>query len=309
MARNRLQSALLIAAMTALVAACVWSLWGAGGIPWAIAGVVLALLFAPRIPIRLVLAMYRARVLDPARFPELHRIERELARRAGLPAVPALFWVPSAVPNAFAVGTANRAVIALSDGLLRGLDRRELVGVLAHETSHVANNDLAVMTFADLLSRISALLSHVGVLLGVMNLFLAVAGRQAVPWLAVFLLVLAPVAISLLQLALSRAREFDADRRAAELTLDPRGLASALRKMARFEAWAWHRLLLPGQRSPNPSLLRSHPPTAERIRRLLALPTGQAPHRLAPAGGAAELPAGYRRIERRPRWRWPGVWY
>jgi heat shock protein HtpX len=112
--------------------------------------------------------------------------------------------------------------------------------------------------------------------------------------------------VSLLQLALSRAREYDADLDAAGLTGDPRGLASALARLERRQGRYWEEILLPGRRMPDPSLLRTHPPTAERIRRLLAL--------LEPAEPAAAMPSAVTIPIRRPapaapRWHWPGVWY
>ena len=134
------------------------------------------------------------------------------------------------------------------------------------------------------------------------------AGRTNPPARSATVLILAPTIGSLLQLALSRAREFDADLKAATLTRDPAGLASALRKLDRYQGAFWEEIVLPGRRMPEPSLLRTHPPTAERIERLLSLygaatlpvsAIGPLRHHL-PAGPAYGGP---------PRYRWPGFWY
>lgn len=306
--RNFAQSAALILAMALLAAACAWTIWGPAGILWAFVGMALALLLAPSAPPRLVLALYRARPIDRAAFPELHAVLAELAGRAGLPAVPRPYYVASAVPNAFAVGNRRAAAIALSDGLLRSLGRRELAAVLAHEISHIRSNDLWIMGLADMLSRVTVLFSYLGIFLLVLNLPLLMAGGATVPWLLVALLLLAPNLMSLLQLALSRAREFDADLGAVELAGDPAGLASALAKLERLQGRAWEAILLPGRRVPDPSVLRSHPETAERVRRLVELARAEPP----PRERAAEplvLPPGFEVVRRAPRRRWPGIWY
>jgi Zn-dependent protease with chaperone function len=130
--------------------------------------------------------------------------------------------------NAFAVGRPDDAVIALTDGLLRNLTLRELAGVLAHETSHIRNHDLWLMGLADLDSRLTRLMTLVGLLLMILALPLWWAGVTNLPWLVIPLLVLAPQLTTLFERALSRARELDADLDAAGLTGDPAGLASAL---------------------------------------------------------------------------------
>lgn len=197
----------------------------------------------------------------------------------------------------------------LSPRMILSLYRaRELAGVLAHELSHVRNNDLWIMNLADAISRLTMVMSYVGMILLLVSLPLALIGLATVPWLLVLLLAFSPTIAALLQLALSRAREFDADLDAAGLTRDLAGLASALRKLELAQGGGlWERILLPGRRVPDPSLLRSHPPIEERIRRLHALQAPGAPPDYAER--PPEIPGELVRILRRPRYRLPGIWY
>ncbi len=308
--RNLLHSALLILGMAAILGVCAYALWGGEGVLWALAGGALAFAFSPGIPPEWVMRMYRAVPMRPRDFPELFELVTLLTRRAELPTVPRLYWVGSPILNAFAVGRPEHAAIAVTDGLLRTLTMRELAGVLAHEISHIRNNDLWIMQLADTMSRFTSLLSYFGQLLLLFNLPLLLTGRAVVPWVAVLVLIFAPTLMALLQLALSRAREFDADLDAAGLTGDPAGLASALEKLERYQGRFWEEILLPGRRIPEPSLLRTHPPTEERIRRLLSLYEAR-----PDTGGEIHLPSRLRLPDHfgaalgPPRYRWPGIWY
>lgn len=304
--RNLAQSVLLLAGMIALMALCMGLVFGAEAVVWGMIGWGLALLFAPGVSPRLVLGLYRARRLGPDDFPEGFAVLRRLAARAGLPHVPALYYVPSATINAFTLGSRRDAAIAVTDGMLRALTLRELAGVLAHEISHVRNNDLWIMNLADSISRLTGLMAFAGVLIGIFALPLWLVGAAPFPLPLILVLMLAPTAGSLLQLALSRAREYDADLDAAGLTGDPVGLASALEKLERLQMGPWERILFPGRRMPDPSLLRTHPSTDERIRRLLALYAPPAEH--APAT-PVRLVRGYPAVAARPRWRATGLWY
>jgi len=307
-ARNLLQSALLILGMAAIAGACAWTLWGGAGLIWAVALVALVLVLSPSLPSALVLSLYRARPVARAEFPDGYAILDELAGRAALPTTPVLYYIASSTMNAFAVGSRRRAAIAVSDGLLRAMSRREIAGVLAHEISHVAANDLWIMNLADTMSRLTGWLSYFGMILLIVSLPLWLAGGTGIPWLLVLLLMAAPTLMSLLQLALSRSREYDADLGAAELTGDPIGLAAALEKLERRQGRFWEEILFPGRRIPDPSLLRTHPPTAERVRRLLHLAGPGARPPPAPPPGYA-IPVAWRHVSAPPRWRWPGMWY
>ena len=305
-ARNLLHSVLLVGGMAAIVALCAWTIWGGAGLVWAFVAVALGLALVPALPASLILSLYRAVPLKREALPALHAVLDELSRRAGLDRPPALYYLPSATLNAFTVGRRNDAAITVTDGLVRRLDLRDISAVLAHELSHVKNNDLWLMTLADSMSRFTSLASYFGLLLVLVNLPLALAGAAAVSWLLVALLVFAPTIMSLFQLALSRAREYDADLDAAGLTGDPEGLAAALQKLERYQGRFWEEIVLPGRRIPEPSLLRTHPPTAERVRRLRALAPARPPRSL-PARLA--LPRTLPAITPPPRFRWPGVWY
>ncbi|MDH3473289.1 MAG: zinc metalloprotease HtpX [Rhodospirillales bacterium] len=305
---NLLQSVVLLGGMAGLLALCAWPLVGFGGLLWILAGAALGLALSPRVSPRLLLAMYRARPLTPANFPEGFAVLRELSRRAELARVPRFYYIPSSLLNAFYVGQGEAASIAVTDGLLRTLEPREVVAVLAHELSHIRNNDLWIMTLADTISRLTVFMSYAGIFLLVFGLPIMLLQGEPVPWLLILLLILAPTLITLLQLALSRAREYDADLDAAGLTGDPLGLASALEKLEFYQGRLWERILLPGRRLPDPSLLRSHPPTAERVKRLLELRV-PGPGEGLRHGGPLDLPGHLVRVQRPPRMHLPGTWF
>lgn len=265
---NLLQSVLIIGAMAAIAWVVVSDIAGPELTIAIVGGSVLGLLFAPRLPKRILLSAYNARRLTGRDFPDGMAMLAELSRRAGLPRVPALYYVPSELPNAFAMGTPEDSVICITDNLIRRLSRRELAGVLAHEVTHIANRDLWIMGVADAMSRAVSLASWLGQLILLLNLPLILAGMAYVPWHVPLVLIFSPTIMALMQLALSRTREYDADRGAVELTGDPEGLASALLKLDRLVGRFWEDMFLPGRRIPEPSLLRTHPPTEDRVRRL-----------------------------------------
>jgi heat shock protein HtpX len=277
--------------------------------------VVVLYLTNPAASPRLVALLYPGRVLHPSEAPRHYAVLGELARRAGLPRMPRLYYIPSAVMNAFATGGRDDALIAVSDGLLRRLDLRELTGVLAHETGHIANGDLRVMAFADLVSRIAGVFSLAGQILLFLSLPALLLGAVDVPWLAILILLAAPTLSALVQLALSRNREYEADRSAAELTGDPAGLAAALDKLERVQGRFWEQILMPGRRVPAPSLLRTHPETGERIARLMDLVPRRLPAVAGPLGGdgsglfEALLDGRVRPPTRPPRRHLIGLWY
>lgn len=303
--RNLAQSIILLAGLGGLMAASGWLFAGLDGIIGAVVAATAAILLNPAVAPQMVLHLYGAQTLSPYEVPELHELTAALARRAGLPALPMLYYVPSPVLNAFAVGTPRQAAIAVTDGLLRRLSLRELAGVLAHEISHIRNNDLWIMGLADTISRLTIAMSYGGMLLVLLNFPLIMLGQATVSWFLILLLVSAPTLAALLQLALSRTREFDADLDAAGFTGDPAGLASALAKLENQGAGTWERILLPGRRVPDPSLLRTHPDTEERIRRLLEL---RAPDIGWPQVRPLVLPPSFRPPSP-ARGRWPGMWY
>lgn len=307
--RNLLHSAVLIAGMALIVSVSAWALWGAEGLLWSLAGAALAMALSPTIPPSLVLSAYGARLLSRYSAPRLYVALEELSRRAGLPNVPKLYLLPQPNLNAFAVGNQHAAAIAISRDMLQHLNFGELVGVLAHEVSHVANNDLWVMNLADAMSRITTWMSYLGMILLIANLPLIAMGALVVPWPLVLVLLFAPLIINLLQLALSRTREYDADLEAVKLVGEPDGLASALAKLDLWQGRAWEGILFPGRSRSEPSLLRTHPPTEERIRRLMQLKVRPQPCGLPhPAGGTTRPPYRLARFGT-PHQRWPDVWH
>ena len=300
---NRLQTALLVLTLPGIAAVAGSLLLGDGGLWLALAAAGFTLLLEPAAASGLTLRLYGARPLHPDEAPDLWAVLRELAARAGLPTVPVPHYVPSGVVNAFATGSKHHAAIALTDGLLRSLTPRELTGVLGHEIAHIANEDLRVMGLADSISRLTHLLALLGQLAIVLSLPALLLGVTEVNWPALLLLAVAPQLALLAQLGLSRVREFDADRLAAELTGDPHGLASALAKIERVSR-SWRAWLLPGWGNPEPSWLRTHPATAERIERLLEL----APPPAMPPFPSARFVPEVTVSPRPPRWRTGGLW-
>ena len=294
---NRLQTALLVLTLLGIAAVAGSLLLGDGGLWLALAAAGFTLLLEPAAASGLTLRLYGARPLYPDEAPDLWAVLRELAARAGLPAVPVPHYVPSGVVNAFATGSKHHAAIALTDGLLRSLTPRELTGVLGHEIAHIANEDLRVMGLADSISRLTHLLALLGQIMLLFSLPALLWGTVAIQWPALLLLAVSP---QLALLGLSRVHEFDADRLTAELTGDPQGLALALAKIER-ESRAW---LLPGWGNPEPSWLRTHPATTERIQRLRELADSMAPQPLHSSPFLPDIPLA----PRPPRWRASGVW-
>jgi heat shock protein HtpX len=253
--------------------------------------------------------LFRARPLSPHEAPALIQLVESLARRAGLADTPRLYYLPSDVMNAFTSGTRRNAAIALSDGLLRRMAWREISGVIAHEMMHIVNHDTRLMAFADLTSRLTGFLSLTGQLLLLINLPLLILGQETIPLLPILVLIAAPSISALVQLALSRSREYEADLGAVELTGDPLGLASALNKLEAPRNGLLSRLFHPGPRIPDPSLLRTHPPTEERVRRLLELAREQHAPGVDPVEDGFDLGGLVAQRPYRPRWHRNGMWY
>jgi len=304
---NRFQTALLLGLMTGYAGLVSWMLWGGDGLWLLLLWGAILFFFSPQVSARWVLRMYGARPVSPAQAPEYRQALDVLASRAELPSAPTLWWIPSPMVNAFAVGSRNASAIAVTDGLLRTLSPRELVAVLAHETAHIAHGDLLVMGVADVISRITSAMSFVGLFLIFLSLPQALAGGD-VHWWPLVLMAAAPQVNLLAQLGLSRTREFDADLTAARLTDDPESMARALLKLEQVQNGFFRRILFPGRGVPEPSWLRTHPTTGERIARLRDIGRSQASGEWD--GLSFDPPAfPHVRLRRSPRGGWWGYWY
>lgn len=308
---NRLQTLLLLTIMGCLMLLLGYLLWDAEGLVILAVTGALLLLLNPRFTPQLIMRLYGAYPLSSRQAPLLHAAIMELSRRAELSLAPTLYYIPSSLLNAFTVGPRDNASIGLSDGLLRTLNDEELIGVLAHEISHIRNNDMRVMGLADLFSRVTSLFSLFGQLLLLLNLPLLLTTDTGINWFAILLLIISPHICALAQLGLSRTREYDADLNAARLTGDPEALARALVKIENVQGGWLEKLLFPGRKIPEPSLLRTHPQTEERVRRLMELKIPEKCHPLQAilSRGPMHDLLQAEKIKRRPRWHIGGLWH
>jgi heat shock protein HtpX len=233
---------------------------------------------------KLVLAMYRAKPLGESEGPQVYRAVREIASRERMP-MPKLYWLPTVTPNAFATGRSPRhASVAVTSGLLKIMSEEELKGVLAHELSHVKNRDTLVMSIAAAVAGTIAMLAdwaRWGLMFGGGGRDRR-SGNGAVQLIALLLVaILAPLAAMLIQLAISRTREYGADATGARLTGNPQGLASALEKLdaavhahpleGANPATAHLFIVNPLRAGAIAKLFSTHPPVAERVRRLRSM--------------------------------------
>lgn len=304
---NRLQTGLILAFMLGFLALIGYIVWGGAGLlQLLLLGLLIALINPVASP-RLVLRLYGAQALRASDAPRLFETLSTLAQHAELPAMPSVYYIPSQIINAFSVGSRHEPAIALSDGMLRSMNLREIQAVLAHEVSHIRNNDLWVMGLADLISRLTNWLSLIGQFLLVASLPMFIWSEARFSWLAIALLVFAPHLALAAQFGLSRTREFNADMNAAWLTGDPQAMAQALIKIEQQKNIIFENLLLPGWKVPEPSWLRTHPPIEQRVQRLMQLRTiTQEP--AYPDETAAD-DFGRPSRARRPRYHIGGVWY
>lgn len=309
--QNFIHTAVLFAGLGVLVAVSGWMLFGISGLAWAAVLLGVTLLMMPSIPPEILMKLYRARRVAAQPGDQLSEVLDILAERAELPKRPALYVVPSMAVNAFAAGKPEHAAIAITEGLLRQLTLREIAGVMAHEVSHIRNNDLWVMGVADAVTRVTQTMSFVAVFLAMLNLVAAFQGEQYASWWAILFLYLTPLLSNLMQLGLSRTREYDADLEAAQLTGDPLALAAALRRLEHHTGRLWEDVMLPapGRRVAYPSLLRSHPSTEERVRRLVELSGKPALPPMVFSDRPLISLVGFGPVGMRPRVRFPGVWF
>ena len=276
---NLMKTAVLMAAITALFMAIGSVLGGRQGMMLALVVALGMNFFSYWFSDTMVLKMYNAQEVDESSAPQFYRMVRELSERAQLP-MPRVYLINEDAPNAFATGrNPEHAAVAATTGILRVLSERELRGVMAHELAHVKHRDILISTVSATMAGAISMLANFAMFFGGRNS----EGRSTNPIVGLLVMLLAPLAASLIQMAISRAREFEADRGGAEISGDPRSLASALQKIHQF---AQGTVLPPAEAHPetaqmmivNPlsagglrGLFSTHPATEERVERLLAM--------------------------------------
>jgi heat shock protein HtpX len=279
---NWLKTSLLMAAIVALFGTVGALLGGAQGM-------VLALLLGGAMNLwaywfsdKMVLRLYNAQEVDETSAPGLYRMVRELADRAGIP-MPRVYLIDEDQPNAFATGrNPENAAVAATTGIMRMLTERELRGVMAHELAHVRHRDILISTISATVAGATSSLAQFGMFFGGRD----DEGRPANPVVSLIVMIVAPLAAMLIQFAISRAREFEADRGGAEISGDPQALASALDKIHRYArgipfataeahpATAQMMIMNPLSGAGLAGLFSTHPDTGERIARLHAMARG-----------------------------------
>ena len=279
---NWLKTTVLMAAIVALFGAIGAYLGGANGM-------IMALIFGGAMNFiaywfsdKMVLRMYNAREEDEASAPQFYAMVRELAQRASLP-MPRVYLIDEAQPNAFATGrNPENAAVAATTGILNLLSAREIRGVMAHELAHVRHRDILISTISATMAGAISALANFAMFFGGRDS----EGRPANPIATILVALLAPLAASLIQMAISRSREFEADRGGAEISGDANALADALTKIDRYArgipmqvaeehpATAQMMIMNPLSGGGIAGLFSTHPATEERVARLRALATG-----------------------------------
>lgn len=292
------RTALLLAGMTALFLVVGYLLGGEAGMVIAFGIAIATNLFAYWNADKIVLRMYNARQVDEQTAPQFYNMIRDMALRADLP-MPKVFIIENSQPNAFATGrNPENAAVAATTGLLKRLSQEEIAGVMAHELAHIANRDTLIMTVTATIAGAISMLANFALFFGGRdrNSPLGPIGALAVA-------ILAPFAAMIVQMAISRSREYEADRIGAEICGQPRWLASALHSIhdaaqkidyPRAEAnpaTAHMFIINPLHAHAIDGLFSTHPKTEERIRRLMemdaspAATTMQKRRKMAPSGG------------------------
>ncbi|WVN41815.1 zinc metalloprotease HtpX [beta proteobacterium MWH-UniP1] len=273
---NWLKTAVLMSAIVALFGVIGSMLGGQSGMLMALGFALLMNIGAYWFSDKLVLRMYNAQEVDASTAPEFYNMVKELADRAQMP-MPRVYIIDEQAPNAFATGrNPENAAVAATTGILRLLSAKEMRGVMAHELAHVAHRDILISTISATMAGAISALANFAMFFGGRDS----SGRPANPVVSIAVMILAPLAASLIQMAISRAREFEADRGGAEMSGDPLALASALEKIdhyARgipFEAAERHpetaqmMIMNPLSGRGIAGLFSTHPATEDRVARL-----------------------------------------
>jgi heat shock protein HtpX len=301
------RTALLLAAMTALFVGIGFAIGGRQGMLIAFVLACGMNLFAWWNSDRVVLGMHNAQPIGPQDAPRLYQMTQALAERAGLP-MPALYVIHEDQPNAFATGRSpEKGAVAVNTGLLDMMSEREVAGVIAHELAHIRHRDTLIMTMTATLAGAIGMLAQFGFMFGRGNNRNNAFG----PIGTILLIVLAPIAAMLVQMAISRTREYVADAAAAEITGDPEGLASAL---LRLEDYKHGRVNEAAEANPasahlfiiNPlsglrmdGLFSTHPATANRVAALQEIAA-----RMGPGGPGPRIPQTGPRVASRQSGPW-----
>ena len=276
---NLMKTAILMAAITALFMLLGRMLGGPSGMMLALVVALGMNFFSYWFSDKIVLKMYKAREVDDSTAPQFVAMVRELATNAGLP-MPKVYLIDEDAPNAFATGrNPDNAAVAATTGIIRVLSARELRGVMAHELAHVKHRDILISTISATMAGAIGMLANFAMMFGGRG----GDGQRSNPIASIAVALLAPLAASLIQMAISRAREFEADRGGAEISGDPAALASALDKIHRFaqglpmEAAEAHpetaqmMIMNPLSAGGLRGLFSTHPPTEERVAALMAM--------------------------------------
>lgn len=280
---NMMKTAILMAAITALFMAIGAMIGGRAGMMLALVVALGMNFFSYWFSDKMVLKMYNAREVDETSAPRFYGMVRELAQRAQMP-MPKVYLIDEQAPNAFATGrNPDHAAVAATTGILNVLTERELRGVMAHELAHVKHRDILISTISATMAGAISMLANFAMFFGGRDS----EGRQSNPLVGLLVAILAPIAAGLIQMAISRAREFEADRGGAEISGDPQALASALNKIHRFaqglpmEAAERHpetaqmMIMNPLSGGSLAGLFSTHPATEERVARLMAMAQGR----------------------------------
>lgn len=292
------KTAMLMAAMTALFMGVGYLIGGSGGAVIALVVAAAMNAFTWWNSDRLVLRMHNAQPVTPGDRMGLHALTAELARNANLPE-PKVYLIDTPQPNAFATGrNPANAAVAVTSGLLRSLTREELAGVIAHELAHIRNHDTAIMTVTATFAGALSMLANFALFFGGSRERLGLIGTLLVMFLA-------PISAALVQMAISRTREYAADKAGAEICGQPLWLASALEKIAmgaaridnnaaeRNPATAHMFIINPLHAHKHDSLFATHPATANRVAALHAMASqrGRAPHTAEQPMSASRIPS------------------
>lgn len=265
---NEIKSFALIFAMAVLMGLIAYVIAGPSLAFIMFAGIGFIYLISPRIAPQLMMGIFKVRPLNYFDAPQIHRMINALSNRAGLLNSPEIYFIPTETYAAFATGTPEKSAVALSAGVLTRLTPDEIAGIVAHEISHIRNNDMRGMWFALLLGKLTDILSLWGQVLLLISLPFIFTNQIQVALVPIIVLISAPLFSYMVQLTLSRVNEFNADLGSAELMGSPEPLISALSKIE-YDRKGFLGYLLPRKAFRDESaMFRTHPPTEERIRRL-----------------------------------------